>query len=371
MRIGIMLRHLKDQRGGIGTYTRNIVNQLVKNDRNNQYFFLYKDKDLIGSYAHYPNVEEVVVNGSTKLIWDQVAVPRIAKSKKIDLIFNPKSSIPLTAPCKKVLVLHGADWFVFPQNYNLFDRFYHKMSGQLYCEHASAIISVSEDATKRILENTRINPEKIKTIYHGVSKHFRPIENREELEKIRNKYKLPEHFALFVGQIYPMKNVGGIIEAFFRLSRRIQHKLVIVGKPELKYKKELALIDKYNLRDEITRTGWIPDEDLPAFYNLAELFIFPSLYEGFGIPLLEAMACGCPIVTSNRGATREVVGDAAILVDPRDPEGIATAMYDVLTHKELRQDLIERGFKRVGNFSWEKHCFETLVLFESLNGKRV
>ncbi|MFQ5998545.1 MAG: glycosyltransferase family 4 protein [Candidatus Bathyarchaeia archaeon] len=367
MKIGVMLRHFKRQPGGLGTYTNNLLDYLLKIDTKNHYVFTYKDENLLGSYLPYPNVEEIVVRSSSNLTWDQIAIPTVAKRKELDLIFNPKLTVPIFSRCKKLFTMAGGDWFVFPHNYVWYDRIYHKVFAPLYFRSADAIISISESATQDIINNVKVDEEKIHTIHLGVNEHFRPIDDEQHLEAVARRYNLPEHFILFVGQIYPMKNVGGIIKAFAKFHKQIPHKLVIVGKPGLKYKKELALIDKYNLGKHVTLIGWIPYEDLPAFYNLAELFLFPSLYEGFGIPLLEAMACGCPVVTSNRGATGEVVGDAAMLVDPTDASSISNGVYDVMTQPELRQDLIDRGFKRVKNFSWERCARETLALFESLN----
>ncbi len=365
MRIGVMLRHLKHQRGGIGTYTRNLIEHLLYIDAKNQYYFMYRHEDLRGSYSRHPNVEEIVLGGSTKLTWDQISVPSIIKSLELDLVFNPKFSVPLFSSCKKVFILPGADWFVFPQNYEAIDRVYHRIVAPLYFQAADAIISISKDATKEVVARTGVNPKKIKTIYLGVSKSFRPINDQQWLESVKRKHELPNHFILFVGQIYPMKNVGRIIEAFSLLRDKIPHKLVLVGKPELKYGRDLAQIDKFNLQDRVILTGWVPDEDLAAIYNLADLLIFPSLYEGFGIPLLEAMACGCPVLTSNKSATQEVVGDAGYLVNPLDVEEIASGVLEVISNPKLQQAMIGKGHLRVKSFSWEKCARETLKLLEA------
>jgi glycosyltransferase involved in cell wall biosynthesis len=315
MRIGVMLRHIKQQRGGIRTYTNNLLEHLVKLDTANEYIFVYHDEDSAGSYSVYPNVEEIVVGSPSRLTWDQIAMISVVRRKQLDLIFNPKLSSPLFADCKKIFVLHGDDWFTFPQNYEVFDRFYHSIAVSIYCKKADSIISVSNSATQHIIRALRVDPGKIRTIQHGVSDHFKPTKDEEVLAWVRQKYHLPDSFILYVGQIYPMKNVGGIVRAFSSVHKRLPHKLVLVGNPGPKSKSDLALIDKLQLQDEVILTGWVPDEHLPAMYSLADLFVFPSFYEGFGIPLLEAMACGCPIVTSNVETPVEVVDNAAILVD--------------------------------------------------------
>jgi glycosyltransferase involved in cell wall biosynthesis len=210
--------------------------------------------------------------------------------------------------------------------------------------------------------------EKIATIYSAVSERFHRIHERELLAAVRKKYDLPQRFLLYVGQIYPMKNVGGIIKAYARLREIIPHRLVIVGQPTQRSKSELALIDHYGLRSDVMVTGRVPDAEIPVFYSLAELFVFPSLYEGFGLPLLEAMACGCPIVTSAGGATEEVAGDAAKLVNPRDPGSIAEGIDDLLRDSAARRELVERGFQRVKHFTWEKCAREVLQVLHSVGG---
>jgi hypothetical protein len=139
MRIGVMLRHFKQQPGGIGTYTNNLLDHLVKLDAVNQYIFIYNDENLVGSYSEYPNVEEVAIGSLTKLTWDQIAIPSVVRSKHLDLIFNPKVSIPLFANCKKIFVLHGGDWSAFPQNYDTLDRLYHNLAAPMYCKRADAM----------------------------------------------------------------------------------------------------------------------------------------------------------------------------------------------------------------------------------------
>jgi glycosyltransferase involved in cell wall biosynthesis len=367
MKIGIMLRHFRHQPGGIGTYTNNLLDHLLQIDTDNQYTLIYNEEGSLGSYSDYPNVHEVVVKSISKGAWDQVAVPAVAEREQLDVIFNPKLSIPLLAKCNKVFVMHGGDWFRFPGNYGLMDQLYHRIAASIYCKNADAIISVSHSATKDIIDALGISPDKITTVYHGVSPNFCPEIADEKLEALREKYKLPDQIILYVGQIYPMKNVEGIIRAFINIRKRLPHKLVLVGQPTSKGQHELALIDRFQLRDDVILTGWVPDEDLPVFYHLASLFVFPSFYEGFGIPLLEAMACGCPIVTSNSGATSEVVEDAAVLVDPWDVNSISDGMYRVLTDDVLKGVLIQKGLQRVKAFSWGKCARETLGVLENLN----
>ncbi len=368
MRIGVMLRHLGSERGGIGRYTRSIVEKLLAIDDRNNYVLFYSDEKMLGRYSRFSNVEEVVLKESCKLLWDQVTVPRAVRAHKVDLLFNPKASVPLGAPCKTVLVLHGADWFMAPENYSYPYRMYHRIAATLYARKADAIIMASQDAARRIQDFVGSTRGKTVAIHHGVSEEFRPVQDRRYLDEVRRKYRLPERFILYVGKIYPMKNVAGIIKAFDRLRGAIPHKLVIAGAPSWKAKGELAPIRERGLGDDVLLTGWVPDADLPAFYNLADVFLFPSLYEGFGIPLVEAMACGCPVVTSTAGACPEVVGDAAVTVDPRDIGAIAAATQGVLSDPARARDLAARGFRRARMFSWDAAARRTLEVFERVAG---
>jgi glycosyltransferase involved in cell wall biosynthesis len=369
MRIGVMLRHLGTERGGIGRYTQSLVDKLLAIDTTNQYVMLYKDGDLLGSYSGFPNAEERVLSGSSHLIWDQEAVPRFAWAQKFDLLFNPKLSVPLFAPCKTVLVLHGADWFAVPEMYSFHYQVYHKVAATLYSRKADAIVVASQDAADKIQQFVKAARGKTVAIHHGVSEEFRPIDDRGYLDDVRQRYGLPERFILYLGKIYPMKNVARIIRAYARLRNEIPHKLVIAGSPSWKSEGELAPIHELGLDKDVLVTGWVPDGALPAFYNLADLFVFPSLYEGFGIPLLEAMACGCPVVTSTAGACPEVVGGAAVLVDPTDVEAIARATRNLLTEPTRAQDLVAKGLRRARMFSWEASARRTLELFERVAGE--
>ena len=365
MKIGIMLRHI-EQQGGIGTYTRNLLDHLLKIDEENDYLLMYRNPDLIGSYADYPRVVEVAVPHKSKLLWDQWAVPKLVKKHQLQLVFNPKLSVPIISRCKKIFCMHGGEWFVFPQNYSWAFRAYHKFFGALYTNAADAIIAVSKSTGQDIAQALGRQGSKVHTIYHGVDSSFRLQQDSGRLEAVRKKFHLPERYILWVGPIYPMKNFGRLIRAYRKVRDELDYNLVLTGKPHLRYKDELALIDSLHLKDDVQFLGWVPDEDLPAIYRQASVFAFPSLYEGFGIPLIEALACGCPVVTSDRGAPAEVVGNAAVLVNPEDTDSIAQGICEALTNDALRKELIDNGLKRVKTFTWEQCAKDTKSLFDEV-----
>lgn len=366
MRIGIMLRTL-DEKYGIGMYTRYILKELLELDYRNQYLLMYRKPAYLGTYAHYPHVQEIVVNAPNKLMWDQVAVPLIARREKLDLLFHTKFTVPLFVHCKTIMVLHGSEWFIYPEFSKWWDALYVKAVMPIYLRRATAVIAVSKRAKEDIVSYTGVNPNKIKTVYLAPGEHFKVIDDEAFLENIRQKYALPKRFILFVGKIYPGKNIGRLLKAFSQIRNRIPHKLVVCGDVYWKYSQDLKLIKKLGLQSDVCLVGWVQPKDLPAIYNLAELFAFPSRYESCPAPPWEAMACGCPVLTSNTGGTPEVVGDAAIFVDPLDVNGLAEAMYDVLTNRELRQNLIKKGLKQFRKFSWTKCASETLDIIENLH----
>jgi glycosyltransferase involved in cell wall biosynthesis len=229
---------------------------------------------------------------------------------------------------------------------------------------ASAVIVSTQDAKQKTLDLIANLPERIHVVPAAYSKEF-GLRPQEELEAVRDRYDLPERFILFVGGLHPIKNVGRILRALHLLRESWGDELpplVAVGFKRWKVDGELALIDELGLQDKVIFPGYIPDADLPAFYNLATLFLFPSLYEGFGIPVLEAMACGCPVVTSKTGASPEVSGGAALLADPYDPREIAEQVNEVLKSEGLRASLSEKGLERVEDFDWRNTAAATLSL---------
>ena len=367
MRIAIMLRHYDQHAGGVKVYTRELLDRLFAMSSGHRFVLLYQDPALIGTYGHHPGVEEVAWNLPGTLAWDQLAVPWLLRRHRVDVLFNPKFSLPFLSRLPKVFVLHGSEWFAIPQSFPWYDRLYTRWFVPRYCRSATRFIAVSERVREDALAFTGTDPGRAVTVHNGFDRaRFRPICDGDALARVRAQYKLPERFILWVGQIYPPKNFARLLRAFARIRERFDHSLVIAGEPRWSAQSDLALVNELGLGQRVRFTGWLSHADLPALYNLAELFVFPSLYEGFGIPLLEAMACGCPVVTSSTGSAPEVAGGAALLVDPLDVEAIAAGMARALGDPGLRADLARRGLERARAFSWERCAREVLDVLESL-----
>jgi glycosyltransferase involved in cell wall biosynthesis len=370
MRIGIMLRSMLEQ-GGVGVYSRYITQELLQLDQQNQYVLFYRSPANLGEFASYPNVIERVVQAPNKALWDQVAIPYACWRDQVDVVFHPKFTVPLLAPCKSVMVLHGAGWFMADTRkfWNALDLKYVRMMMPVYCRRASAVLAVSQITTDTFNRVLGLPPGKIRTVYFGPGKHFRRIHDTAELERVQRKYDLPARFILTLSghDRGTRKNIKGILNAYQIHHGKTPHKLVVGGKGCERFRTEYAIPEDGYGRD-IHFPGWIDQKDLPAIYSLADLFLYPSFSEAFPIPITEALACGTPIITSTLNGLREIAGDAALAVDATVPEAIAEALGRVLMNPELRATLATRSLVRSELFNWEKCARQTLQILESVGG---
>ncbi len=376
MRIAIMMRSA-DEAGGIGVYARNIVEELLQLDHDNEYVLFYKSAKLLGSYGRFANCREVLLPGKNKAIWDQITIPRAARRANIDLIFNPKFTVPLLTRCKTVMVVHGADWFVPPYDevYTTVDNFYIKRVMPLYFRKADFISSVSDYSTDGFVKAFPWCKQKIKTIYFGPHQMFRPVTDEQTLTAVRSKYQLPENFILTVIRYDPgtrntRKNFKGMAEAY-ALYKKMggQEKFVVVGRDCERYGEDHDLKD-LGIENDLIFPGLVPQADLPAFYSLAKLYLYPTIIEAFPIPTTEAMACGCPIVTSNGTGLAELTHGVSLAVDPLDSQAIAEAIKKVLDDEGLQQEMREKGFERSKLFSWKQCAVDTLEIFHQLGPEK-
>lgn len=364
MRIAIMLRTL-DERGGIAIYSENLVSALLDCDSADRFVLLYRNAAHVGRFGARPNVEELVLGNRSKALWDQLSVPRACRLHGVDVLLHPKFTVPLLTRVPSVMVLHGADWFLpeAARFYGRLDRIYMRMFMPLYLRRAAAVISVSRLTTDDFERIFGLASGRITTVYFGPARHFRRVDDPDAIAAVRRRYQLPERFILTLSKSGggERKNIRGLLAAYARLHGRVPHKLVVGGQGCDRFRVDYGIPDDGWGRD-VVFPGWLDQNDLPGVYSASDLFLYPSNQEAFPIPVTEAMTCGTPVVTSAANGLEELAGDAAILVDPADPEAIASAALRVLTDNGLAGRLRTAGIDRSRLFSWDACARNTLAI---------
>jgi len=368
MNIGIIVeKNLDGQKSGLEVYTYNLIKSLLMVDKKNNYFFI-KDHQNAG----FPKENEIKINlgrtPSRKVLKNSLDLPTIVEKYQLDIIHGPCQMGPFLLPmnAKKILTLHDLFPLTHPQTApSRYTPYIYKYLLPQVLKRTDRIIAISQN-TKRDLLNYFPNLKgKITVIYEAPDKSFRKIKN---LERVKRKHKLNFPFIFTLGILNPRKNLAALIKAFSKLKTQgLGHKLVIGGQKGWRFEDIFQQASELVKKGEIIFTGFIPNRDLPYFYNLADLFVFPSLYEGFGIPILEAMACGCPVITSNISSLPEVAGEATLFINnPQDSDEIARKINQALTNPGFKKDLVKRGFIQAAKFSWERTARETIKVYEEM-----
>ena len=389
MNIAVDLTQIPADKTGIGIYALNLVREMCRLNltfHKFHFFFFIQDDDqeFINLLKDTENCTLILVNSTTyrkmipRFYFEQVLLPRHCRKRKIDLIFSTHYTIPFLTRIKRVAVFHDMTFYLFPEMHQRIKRLYFKTLIPMSANRCSGIITVSESTKKDMLNRfTHLNAEKITVIHHGVDilpqDSPRTKKHHNGAGNILRKHRLKEgEYFLFVGTLEPRKNITGIIKAFHHLNKAQENvskknKLVIVGKKGWFYKEIFESVKKHHLEDAVIFTGYVSEEEKRTLLKNAFLFLYPSFYEGFGIPVLEAMACGVPVITGNVSALPEVAGDAALLVPPRHWQEISTSMLKLLSDKHLYEKLSQKGLEQAAKFSWEKTAEKTMELFEKIS----
>jgi glycosyltransferase involved in cell wall biosynthesis len=355
VRIAIDARKLRDY--GIGTYIRNLVRHLARIDTTTDYVLIVQPADIEIGAELGPNFRAVPDWSKSYSIREQFTIPLDLRREGVDLFHAPHYVLPPLTPCKSIVTIHDCIHLRFPQYLpNRLGYVYARSSLWVATHRATRVLTVSETSKRDILRYFRVPESKIDVIYNAIDERLGGAPTDEEVAQVRERYQLNEPFVLYAGNIKPHKNLERLIEAFHTLRRGgLEHvKLLIIGDEVSKYATLRRAVHRYKLHKHVRFFGFVPDKTLASLYRLASVFVFPSLYEGFGFPPLEAMAAGTPVITSNVSSLPEVVGDAALLIDPYAPDEIAHAMRRVLTEPGLSEDLRVRGLARVKEFSWDR-----------------
>lgn len=356
------------QRGGLANYFRQLVRHLAEVDAENQYTLLLHPHSAALFRVDAPNIHTRVVPipGRQAHYWEQFILPLVLATLPLDLVHFVGFPAVLAQWKPTVITLHDLSYKTLPHlRGDWLSRFHWHFFGDRGARRANHIITISEHSQGDIQRFLGIPAERISVIYEAPAPSFRPVEPESARAIARDNYGIAGRYILFVGTLQPTKNLARLIDAYALARQRagIRPVLVIVGQKGWDFADLFARVSGLGLEGQVIFTGYVPDDDLPALYSGAEVFVLPSLYEGFGLPVLEAMACGAPVITSTVTSLPEIAGDAALLVDPMDIEALAGALERVCTDAALRQHLRLAGLARAAQFSWQRCAEETLAVY--------
>ena len=375
--IAVMAR-LLDQQDGLGVYSRELLRHLFALDADTRYVVFLGSHRAETLFEGFRNVRTQVLPGSSKLWWDQVLVPRAARRCRADLLFNPKFSLPLLSRIPGVFVLQSCDWYVNPDNYPWWDNLYIRLTLPLYCRKARGLLAISRATLHELASRTGLNLASATVTHAGVGPGFTALRDPASLQQFRRQYALPDRYILTVARVlhtgnrkmsaYPGGNNERLVRAYQLYRRGTQQPLplVVAGREVREYltARGFSAADL----EGIQFLGFVPNDRIHQAYQLAECFVLATLCESFGIPILEAMATGCPAIVPATGAAPEVAGGAARLIDPSDEEDIARALLEVTQSAALRTHLALEGLRRARAFSWEQAARRVLQVFDSVLG---
>ena len=351
---------------GTEHYACQLIRHLIALDQANRYRLYFNAPPPEGLFPDLAHVEERVI--PFPRLWTHLRLSLEMLQAPPDLLFVPAHVLPLIRPRRTVVTVHDLGYLYYPEAHTPFARWYLDISTRWNARVATLILADSV-ATQRDLVRFYGTPlDKIRVVYPGPGQELSPARDPEALARVRQRYGLPARYMLYVGTLHPRKNLERLVQACHRLCQGypgplLPH-LVIAGKKGWLYEALYRQIGLLGLQGRVHLPGYVPQEDLPALLSGAQAFLLPSLYEGFGLPVLEAMACGVPVICSNVSSLPEVAGDAALLVDPLDVQAITDAMARLLAHDTLRQELVERGLAQAARFSWLRCAQEALAVLE-------
>jgi glycosyltransferase involved in cell wall biosynthesis len=369
-----LLAHTRNfRRAGVSNYTERLLLHLGQIDRANRYT-IFTTRGLTGRDLGLPPNFRVrssllpTINPRVRVPWEQLIAPALLRLGGADLYHGVLNVMPLAGRVPSVVTIHDLSPFLFPQTFRRVNRTYTRWAIRVACRRAAHLIAVSEFTKQEIVRWLHVPPERITVTHNGVDARFGPPDPAE-LEDFRRRQGLPERFILFVGTLEPRKNLPTLLEAYARIARDTDAPLIIGGGKGWLYDTIFAKVSELNLGDRVRFAGFLEDDELPLWYAAASVFTLPSLYEGFGIPLIEAMACGTPVVTTSSSSLPEVVGDAGLIVPPTDADQLGAALLRALNDQELREELRQRGLAQARKFSWIDMAERTLAVYRDV-GKR-
>jgi glycosyltransferase involved in cell wall biosynthesis len=379
MKIAIEAQRIfRKKKHGMDMVALELIRNLQTIDTENEYVIFVKADEDNSVISETSNFKIVELKGGFYPFWEQIALPRAAKKAGCQLLHCTSNTAPIFTSLPLVVTLHDiiymeSSYLKIMQGsgswYQKFGNAYRRMFVPKIIRKSSKIITVSNFEKNRIGQFFGMaNDNRLTAVYNGVSEHFVPIIDPSELQRVKAKYHLPDRFFFFLGNTDPKKNTKGTLKAFsdFLKQTNLEYKLVMLDYDRTELEKLLDEIGDAELINKIILTGYVVNTDLPAIYSQCEIFLYPSLRESFGIPMLEAMACGAPVITSNTSSMPEVAGDGAIIIDPYNPMEITEAMIQLLNDNKLREELIRKGFEQASKFSWKAMSENVLEIYKEI-----
>jgi glycosyltransferase involved in cell wall biosynthesis len=371
--INAQLLSFKDdyRQAGVSNYIYQLVNNVPRLDPQNQYF-AYLNTSSGAETVKADNLTPIATHLPTsrppfRILWEQTLFPLSLRSRQADLVHCPMHVLPfLSRRRRKVVTIHDLAFMTFPGSHKRWNRLYLRLFTRWSLGQADRVIAVSESTRREIVRLFGMPRRMIDVVYNGVDERFAP-QPAAAVERFRREKGLPSRFILYLGTLEPRKNVEALLRAYAAARKTLPQdvKLVVAGGKGWGYEPVFETAEKLDLGDTLQFPGFVPDDELPLWYSAAEIFVYPSLYEGFGLPPLEAMACGTPVIASNSTSLPEVVGDAGILVSPHDDDALRDAILRVAGDQSLREEMSRKGIERAAMFSWVETAIKTIRVYHA------
>ncbi len=366
--IGIDIHSIGSHTAGNETYYRELITSLSKANSSHKFILYYTHRSALEQLPRSPNFKFQRLSPGHRLLRIPFTFPLRAHRDKLD-VFHAQYIIPPVMKCKSVTTIPDIAYERFPDFFPILQRAWMKTLIPWSARRADHIITVSNHSKMDIARTYCVPEEKITVTYEAAGSAFSPGNKDEARERIAQRYGIQDRFILYLGRLQARKNLARLIEAYAHLRESgVSQKLVLAGKEDSLFGPVRSRVEKLRLTENVVFPGYIASEDVPSFYNAADVFVYPSIYEGFGLPLMEAMACGVPVITSKASSLEEVAGDAALLIDPYDVFSIAEALRRVLGDRVLSSQLGTAGLLRSRTFSFENAAKQTLAVYERVMG---
>lgn len=372
IKIGINTLPLFDTMAGAERYAQNVIKALSKLDKINEYVLFLNcfNKD---SYSIYQdNFKNLVCNFPknkiARVFYEQFILPRLAEKENIDVLFSTCNIAPIRTKCALVTMIFDLHWLRYPQFFNTIKNFYLNKMLDATAKKSARILTLSESSKKDIVDIFKINPEKISVTYCGSDNIYHDDTDERLFKKQQQKGASGDKYILFVGQFHKRKNIPLLIRSFEKVKKElnIPHKLYLVGRPGDGFNEVVKLYNKSAYKNDIKIMGYLLDENLTLLYNNADIFIYPSLYEGFGLPIVEAFANKVPVISSYASSLPEVGADGALYFNPQNEDELAEKIKILIKNEKLKKELVAKGLKQAEKFTWEKVAQTTLETIEKV-----